>query len=216
MFCAGASREPCQDLSVAGKGAGLAGERSGLWSEYARLVGELRPRYVLVENVPGLLSRGMGTVLGNLAEMGFDAEWAVVPAAAVGAPHLRERVWIVAYPNGDGEHVVSVDAKVAGTSQAVANPDAKRRDGRPRVFGQGWWRQLEDRFGRAAKPGVRGVDDGLPAWMDTDRPPLLGGESRNRGSRNSALGNALVPQIAERIGWRGLEFEAASDRGVAA
>jgi DNA (cytosine-5)-methyltransferase 1 len=89
---------PCQDISTAGKGAGMAGERSGLWSEYARLVGELRPRYVLVENVAALLGRGLERVLGDLAALGYDAEWHCIPASAVGAPHIRDRVWIIAYP----------------------------------------------------------------------------------------------------------------------
>lgn len=90
---------PCQDISVAGKGAGLAGERSGLWSEYSRLIGELRPRYAIVENVAALLGRGMDTVLGDLASLGYDAEWHCIPASAVGAPHRRDRIWIVAYPD---------------------------------------------------------------------------------------------------------------------
>ncbi|ADV83852.1 DNA cytosine methyltransferase [Terriglobus saanensis] len=90
---------PCQDISNAGKRAGITGERSGLWGEYARIVRELRPRFVFVENVAALLGRGMGTVLGDLAEIGYDAEWEIVSAADVGAPHLRERIWIVAYPN---------------------------------------------------------------------------------------------------------------------
>jgi len=90
---------PCQDLSTAGRGAGLAGERSGLWSEIARLVGELRPSYVIVENVSALLGRGLGTVLGDLAEVGYNAEWHCIPASAVGAPHRRDRIWIIAYPN---------------------------------------------------------------------------------------------------------------------
>jgi DNA (cytosine-5)-methyltransferase 1 len=90
---------PCQDISNAGKRAGIEGERSGLWSEYARIVGELRPRFVVVENVAALLGRGIGRVLGDLAEIGYDAEWEIISAADVGAPHLRERVWIVAYPD---------------------------------------------------------------------------------------------------------------------
>jgi len=93
---------PCQDISVAGKGAGIEGERSGLWSEYARLIGELRPRYVIVENVAALLGRGISRVLGDLSEIGYDAEWQVISAADVGAPHRRERVWIVAYPRHAG------------------------------------------------------------------------------------------------------------------
>ena len=88
---------PCQDISYAGKGAGLAGERSGLWHQFARIIGEIRPSYVIVENVAALLTRGMGEVLGTLASLGYDAEWHVIPAAAVGAPHRRDRVWIVAY-----------------------------------------------------------------------------------------------------------------------
>ncbi len=88
---------PCQDISTAGKGAGIDGARSGLWSEYARLIGELRPRYVFVENVAALLGRGLGRVLGDLAALGYDAEWHCIPASAVGAPHRRDRVWIVAY-----------------------------------------------------------------------------------------------------------------------
>jgi DNA (cytosine-5)-methyltransferase 1 len=92
---------PCQDISYAGKGAGLAGERSGLWREYARLIGELRPRYVVVENVSALLSRGLGVVLGDLAELGYDAVWDRVRAFDIGAPHLRARLWIVAYPRGE-------------------------------------------------------------------------------------------------------------------
>jgi len=86
---------PCQDISVAGKGAGLAGERSGLWNDFARIIRTVRPRWVVIENVPALTARGLGTVLGDLAEIGFDAEWHCIPASAVGAPHRRERVWIV-------------------------------------------------------------------------------------------------------------------------
>ena len=89
---------PCQDISVAGRGAGIDGERSGLWSEFARLIGEIRPRYVIVENVSALLSRGLAEVLGDLAEIGYDAEWHCIPAAAVGAPHIRDRIWIIANP----------------------------------------------------------------------------------------------------------------------
>lgn len=91
---------PCQDISSAGSGAGLAGERSGLWREYARLVRELRPKFVIVENVSMLLSRGAGDVFGDLAEIGYDAEWQCIPAYATGLPHARDRLWVIAYPNG--------------------------------------------------------------------------------------------------------------------
>jgi DNA (cytosine-5)-methyltransferase 1 len=91
---------PCQDISVAGKGAGLAGARSGLWYEFARIIRAVRPGWVVIENVPALTARGLGTVLGDLAEIGFDAEWHCIPASAVGAPHRRERIWIVAHAIG--------------------------------------------------------------------------------------------------------------------
>jgi DNA (cytosine-5)-methyltransferase 1 len=93
---------PCQDISAAGGGAGISGSRSGLWSEFARIIGEVRPGYVFVENSPMLASRGLGQVLGDLAALGFDAEWGVLGAADVGAPHQRDRIWIVAaYADGD-------------------------------------------------------------------------------------------------------------------
>jgi len=85
---------PCQDISAAGKGAGIDGERSGMWREMARIIHEVRPRFVFVENSPMLTSRGLGTVLGDLAAMGFDARWGVLGAADVGAPHQRDRIWI--------------------------------------------------------------------------------------------------------------------------
>ena len=94
---------PCTDLSVSGQRAGLSGANSGLWFEAARVISGLRPRFVLVENVPDLLVRGMGTVLGHLAASGYDTEWDCIPAAAIGAPHLRARVWLLAYPAGFGD-----------------------------------------------------------------------------------------------------------------
>jgi DNA (cytosine-5)-methyltransferase 1 len=90
---------PCQDISAAGKGDGLEGERSGMWREMARIIGEVRPQYAFVENSPMLTSRGLGTVLADLAKLGFDAEWGVLGADEVGAHHQRKRQWIVAYSN---------------------------------------------------------------------------------------------------------------------
>jgi DNA (cytosine-5)-methyltransferase 1 len=86
---------PCQDISAAGKGAGIDGERSGMWSHMARIIGEVRPRYAFIENSPMLSIRGLESVLADLAKMGFDAEWGVLSAADVGANHERERIWIV-------------------------------------------------------------------------------------------------------------------------
>lgn len=92
---------PCQDISSAGKGAGIEGERSGLWSEMARIIGEVRPSYVFVENSPMLVSRGLTRVISDLAKMGYDAQWARFSASNFGAPHIRDRLWIVAYTNSE-------------------------------------------------------------------------------------------------------------------
>ena len=87
---------PCQDISVAGKGAGIDGARSGMWSHMARIVGEVRPLYVYVENSPAILTRGLGRVLSDLATLGYDCRWTVLGAADVGAPHQRDRFWLLA------------------------------------------------------------------------------------------------------------------------
>jgi len=95
---------PCQDISPVGKGAGIEGEKSGLWGEMARIIGEVRPKYAFVENSPMLLGRGFGKVLGDLAEMGYDAIWGVMGAGSFGAPHHRERVWVLAYDSDMHQH----------------------------------------------------------------------------------------------------------------
>lgn len=197
---------PCQDISTAGKGAGLAGERSGLWSEIARLVGELRPRFVIVENVAALLGRGLGDVLGDLASLWYDAEWHCIPASAVGAPHRRDRVWIVAHPkimqrNGrDDNAKIGMGGPVSefGNSRgkvALAHPMRRGRQGSGQSF-QPFnpapliQRQAIDAFhGRVrdfwrAEPSVGRVADGVP----------------DRAHRLKGLGNAVVPQIPELIG----------------
>lgn len=88
---------PCQDISCSGKGAGLAGERSGLWREMARIVGEVRPTFVFIENSDQLSNRGLDRVVQDLAKIGYDSRWTVLSAADVGAPHIRKRMWILAY-----------------------------------------------------------------------------------------------------------------------
>lgn len=93
---------PCQDISYAGRGAGIHGERSGLWFEYARIVRVLRPKYVVIENVSALLARGMDAVLGTLADIGYDAEWCTVTAADFGLPQIRQRVFILAHSTSIG------------------------------------------------------------------------------------------------------------------
>jgi DNA (cytosine-5)-methyltransferase 1 len=132
---------PCQDISFAGAGAGIAkGTRSGLWYEYPRIIRDLRPRFVVVENVPALLVRGLGRVLGDLAECGLHAEWSCLSAEEIGAAQPRDRVWVVAY--GAGEH-------------GVANGPIFRRQ-KPTRMGT-WWE---------SEPGVVRVADGVPNRMD--------------------------------------------------
>jgi DNA (cytosine-5)-methyltransferase 1 len=94
---------PCQDVSYAGRGAGITGSRSGLWRWLCGAIRMVRPIYAVVENVAALLDRGMGRVLGDLAEIGYDAEWHCIPASNVGLPHIRDRVWIVAHDRGERE-----------------------------------------------------------------------------------------------------------------
>ena len=104
---------PCQDISCAGKGGGLTGERSGLWFEMLRVIKEVRPRFVFAENSPNLRTRGLGTVLEGLASLGYDARWCVLGAWHVGAPHRRNRMWIVAYDNSRVRHDEPVNAEMA-------------------------------------------------------------------------------------------------------
>lgn len=125
---------PCQDISNAGKRAGITGERSGLWSEYARIVRELRPRYVLVENVAALLVRGMGNVLGDLAALGYDAKWSVLSACAMGAPHTRERLFILAHPQGRTRHAMwGQQFAPRGITEGIIYPWNKGQPGVDRV-----------------------------------------------------------------------------------
>ena len=93
---------PCQDISAAGKGAGIEGKRSGLWGEMARVIGEIQPRFVFVENSPLLVGRGLAVVLGDLAEMGYDARWCVLGADDAGAPHRRKRIWLLGHAISEG------------------------------------------------------------------------------------------------------------------
>ncbi|WP_233746821.1 DNA cytosine methyltransferase [Acinetobacter soli] len=116
---------PCQDISSAGKGAGIDGDRSGLWAEMARIIGEVRPRFVFVENSPMLVSRGLTRVIGDLAKMGYDAHWARLSASNFGAPHIRDRLWIVGHSRSDRwEEGGTITVKMTGISltQQVNTP----------------------------------------------------------------------------------------------
>jgi len=195
---------PCQDISYAGLGAGLDGERSGLFFEALRVVCELQPRAVVLENVAGLLTRGLDRVLGSLADVGFDAEWHCIPAAAVGAPHIRNRVFLLGW-NADGQHDSKIrsgrekntntsgDSNRKNKSKSVSNTNGTRLEKRqgqntsgarangwPKLVRSEWWE---------SEPAVGRVANGIPARVD-----------RLRG-----LGNAVVPQVAEYVGRRVVE-----------
>ena len=167
---------PCQDISYAGLGAGLDGERSGLFFEAVRVVCELRPRVVVLENVAALLTRGLDRVLGTLAEVGYDAEWHCIPAAAVGAPHSRDRAFVIAYRNGNRELLGPICCEMEWMC-------AVRQ-----------WDQAEHGFGtvsQALRAGRLGDFSGVPRMAHG----IPAGVDRLRG-----LGNAVVPQVAEFIG----------------
>ena len=165
---------PCQDISNAGKRAGITGERSGLWKEYARIIRELRPRYVFVENVAALLGRGMDIVLGDLAEIGYDAEWDCIEAEEVGAEHRRARIFILAYPHcSDGlvPKLSHLDRERKGMEEAFLYR------GR-RIYELGSVSSVDR---RSSYSGIVRDFNGIPAKMDRFR----------------SLGNAVVPQIPE-------------------
>jgi DNA (cytosine-5)-methyltransferase 1 len=161
---------PARTSLLQANGEGLDGKRSGLWSEIARLVGEIGPRFVIVENVSALLGRGLDRVLRDLASIGYDAEWHCIPASYVGLRHLRDRIWIVAYPK-----CYSVQGRASFTEKWREKTRAQQlaRLVQPRP-----WPTIS---------GARdsGTGHGVP----------------NGTHRNKAIGNAVVPQIPEMIGW---------------
>jgi len=122
---------PCQDISTAGRQAGIEGERSGLWSECARLLGEIRPRYAIFENVTNLLNGDGGDwfkrVLGDISALGYDAEWHCIPASAIGAHHHRDRVWIIAYPNSNSESGRSLNAREVQSTSLLEDTSCIQR-----------------------------------------------------------------------------------------
>lgn len=209
---------PCQDISVAGKGLGLAGERSGLWRDYARIIGEVRPRFVIVENVSALLGRGLGDVLGDLAALGFDAEWHCIPASAIGAPHIRDRLWIVAYAQGERRGEARSDSQrhpqwSASGSNALADADSAGLQVRPPFGGR-----LAEEIRRHARLATERCScplsdaDSEPqersakSWCKRHPWPVEPSVGRvadgvpGRVDSLKQLGNSVVPQIPEIIG----------------
>ena len=170
---------PCQDISNAGKQVGIEGKRSGLWSEFARIIQLVRPRYVVVENVAALRIRGLGQVLGDLATSGYDAVWDCVPAAAIGAPHRRDRLFVIG---------------IANPNRDVANPNGPRLQGR---FSE----SLQECTGQwlAGQGGTRpsGVQD---HWFIEPHVGRVATGVPRRVDRLKCLGNAVVPQVGQVVG----------------
>ena len=166
---------PCQDISAAGKGAGIDGERSGLWAEMARIIRQVGPRFVFVENSPMLVDRGLGRVLGDLATLGFNAEWGVIGAHHAGLPHPRERIWIL----GSDPSRIHVEApEVVGQKNANGEPGGIALP-RPVKMGASGW--------AAHQPGMVGMADGVGDWV----------------GRAKAIGNGQSPAAAA-LAWETL------------
>jgi len=157
---------PCQDISCAGLGAGLGGKRSGLFFEIARLVGELRPNFVFLENVPAITTRGLTEVCLALTALGYDCRWTIVSAREMGAPHLRERWFLLAHANGAGLQIAGTEPDQEGQHPEAAGASAFS------LVQRGVWEEPASKFS--------GVDDGIPP----------------KTHRIRALGNSVVPAQA--------------------
>jgi DNA (cytosine-5)-methyltransferase 1 len=210
---------PCQDISLAGEGAGITGSRSGLWRELVRAIRMVRPRFAIVENVAALLGRGMGVVLGDLATIGADAEWHCIPASSVGLPHRRDRVWVVAYPHGGRWSTGQQAAAAVGHGHPVSAEGgdvahAIRLEGSPILAGH-IAEQLEAIKRSGSLPDAHAADgEALPLGGSDARgaarrcygwlvEPDVGRVAHGvpaRVDRLEGLGNAVVPQIPEAIG----------------
>lgn len=221
---------PCQDISVAGRGAGIDGERSGLWSEFARIIGELVPRFVIVENSPALNSRGMGRVLGDLAALGYDAIWDCIPAAAIGAPHRRDRVFIVAYSN---RVRVQFDREPRQLFREAAQTERKRSIRKHTACGScenctRWcdscgelWCQrcLQHRaicgcqWGNDAET-IDCAAEPIGQWTFEPGIRRVADGVPHRMDRLRCLGNAVVPQVAEVVGRVVVELEQEQRRAL--
>lgn len=205
---------PCQPHSLAGKRKASEDERD-LWGEFARIICELKPRWVVAENVPGLLSsesgRFFGRVLRDLAEIGYDAEWDCIPAAAFGAPHLRYRVFIVAHSNGTGGRFQQIAGEKFEDKTNAHNDGEKKSMAdtqKPRLFPSRLDKGEEGCScgGRSCNGGIQ--TRGIEKWWEFE--PDVGRVAPrvpSRVDRLRCLGNAVVPQVAEWVGRQIMEFE---------
>lgn len=193
---------PCQDISYAGRGAGLEGERSGLFFEAVRLVRELQPRAVVLENVAALLTRGLDRVLGTLAEVGYDAQWHCIPAAAVGAPHIRDRVFVIASMANSRCELRKPRAVCKSSCEASSHRNAEAEDDKRRSkdVSNADIKSMERQREKPVKVGEKLRDIGNGRWWAVE--PAMGRVANgipSRVDRLRCLGNAIVPQVAEVV-----------------
>ena len=185
---------PCQDISVAGKGAGITGERSGMWRHMARIVGEVRPRYIFVENSPALITRGLGVVLSDLAALGYDCKWTVLGAADVGAPHQRDRFWLVAHAISDRRSEGRDDHREHDRSQL--NADGEHANA---LAHANRMRQLQPQGSKCNQRGW--VSDGGKDVADTDSTQRKGNKCTERSqSEYSDISSASWWQSEPNVG----------------
>tara|TARA_R100001594_G_scaffold76604_1_gene111224 strand:+ start:686 stop:1561 length:876 start_codon:yes stop_codon:yes gene_type:complete len=202
---------PCQDISSAGKGEGIIGERSGLWSEMFRLIRDVRPAWAIIENVSTLRSKGLTLVLQNLCEIGYCAEWHCIPASAVGAPHQRDRIWIVAQPHDTGQQP---SARGRCDQGDEARNNARRccqvmadatRIGMEGCRSTGF--QISSAPIRERLFGCLSARSGTSHWQTESNVGRVADGVPNRMDRLKQLGNAVVPQIPQLIGEAILTYE---------
>ena len=192
---------PCQDISVSGNQAGIQdGTRSGLWSECARLLGDIRPRYAIFENVTNLLNGHGGDwfkrVLWDISALGYDAEWHCIPASQLGAHHHRDRIWIIAYPRGEyGRDNGQLATDQAQRTQSAVISSAIRENVADANSAQCERRCLSSRI-RAQYANVSGSS----GWETEPNVGRVANGIPSRSHRLKCLGNAVVPPIPELIG----------------
>jgi DNA (cytosine-5)-methyltransferase 1 len=208
---------PCQDISTAGKGAGITGERSGLWKEMFRIICEARPRFVLVENVSALLGRGLGTVLGDLAEVGYDCEWDCIPASAVGAPHQRDRVWVVGYTGSEGlegrKRGISEGQGLTEPNKEVADSKIIKRESSRLSMRK---EQSNSRFRDSCENGriFAPIGESRRSWPSEPNVGRVANGVAKRVDRLKCLGNGQVVQVVQWIGERIMQFESDSPKAL--
>ena len=200
---------PCQPFSLAGKRKAQDDPRH-LWPYFARLVGDLRPAYVVGENVRGLCNRGLDEVLGDLAALGYDAEWQVVSAASCGAPHIRERVFIVAYAESLGERAglcPDEPAEVGGRRPSDGGGSARAESAAHVADADGARSQRAEPQQAAGRAGFAECGAGriftrrpTPGWQLEPRVGRMAYGVPGRVDRLRGLGNAVVPAVAEYVG----------------